>query len=269
MAEACPNCGKPVLETDTQCWHCGYSLPKRARPKPAARQDGDRARSRMPDGAYDLRALVVYGLLTVAIVLALWLVMRELGGRHVLLRDAGSARPGWVSVTATDASYTLSFPSNWQWLDVSFRDQGALLAEVVARQPAVEQALEPLGREAGDVELLAVALGTQDLQSDVPVPYAVVGRSVGLADLTPQAALDRLAAAAAPVTGTALDTRLAGQPQARFTAHIGSGTYRCRHLFTAGEAAGYLLAACAPQSDFAARERDLNDILDSFRLLER
>ena len=31
MSETCPNCGKPVLPSDTACWHCGYMLAKRAK----------------------------------------------------------------------------------------------------------------------------------------------------------------------------------------------------------------------------------------------
>ena len=35
MSETCPNCGKPVLPSDTACWHCGYMLAKRAKAKAA------------------------------------------------------------------------------------------------------------------------------------------------------------------------------------------------------------------------------------------
>ena len=89
MTEMCPNCGKPVLPTDTACWHCGYALPKRAKAKaelsPMPPRVGPLTRERATgdaDGAadYNLRALLVYGLLTLALILALWLVM---SGRSV------------------------------------------------------------------------------------------------------------------------------------------------------------------------------------------
>ena len=57
---------------------------------------------------YDLRALLVYGLLTLALILSLWLVMRALGQQPVLVRSAALAGGDWVTVTDSDLRYTLS-----------------------------------------------------------------------------------------------------------------------------------------------------------------
>ena len=277
MSEACPNCGKPVLPTDTTCWHCGHALAKRAKVKAAPPpRVGPLARERPTDDAddaagaadYDLRSLLVYGLLTLALILSLWLVMGALGRQPVLVRSAVLAGGDWVTVTDVDLRYTLSLPTDWQWLDVAYGDQAELLATLIERQPYVGQALAPLGAPAGDVTILAVALGAQDLTAAEPIPFAVVGRSERLRALEPQAALDLLAGQALSLTEAAIDTHLAGQTQARFKVFDPATAYQCRHLFVAdARTYGYLVAACAPQAGYGTRQQQLDDLLDTFQLL--
>ncbi len=284
MSESCPNCGKPVLPSDTVCWHCGYTLPKRPKATPPA-QTGQPARpgaalhlpartrpaAESPPVVYDFRALAVYGALTLLVVLGLWLVMRSLSRQPILVRSAAFGLGGdWVAVTDVNLAFTLSLPTDWQWLDVGFREQSNLLERVLDRQRYIDRALRPLGAAAGDVDILAVAVDSQALEEDVPQPFLVVGRSARLAELTPEEALLLLAEQPLPTTGEGIDTRLTGQPQARFAVLDQANAYQCRHLFVPNQAArAYLLAACAPQARFGTVERDLDEILDSFQLLER
>ncbi len=274
MSDKCPNCSKPVLNTDVICWHCGYQLPKR----PPAKTESDRrsadpsSRSQLSSddaGAAepDLRALAIYGLLTLAVIVALWLVMRSLSRQPILVRSAAFDRGDWVSVTDVELRYTLSMPSDWQWLDVAYRDQSELLDDIMTRQPYIGRASHPLGEAAGDVELLGLAVGTQALETTDLYPFVIIGRSAQLGALAPADALAQLGDAPG-VAEQALDTRIAGQPQARFTMLDRPYAYQCRHLFTAVENIGYLLAACAPQSRYRTLQRDLAGILDSFQLLE-
>ncbi len=269
MSATCPNCGKPVLPTDTTCWHCGYALPKRPKTAPPARA-ARQAPAEVAAADYDLRALAVYGLLTLAIILSLWLVMRALGRQPTLVRNAALGVGDWASVTDAELRYTLSLPADWQWLDLAYRDQQALLAEVIDRQGYVALALDPLGRIAGDVATLAVAANTRDPNAAEPIPFVVIGHSERLRDLSPEDALALLAGHEPPATETAVDSHLAGQPQARFTILDLANAYQCRHLFVADpDAAGYLVAACAPPADFGTLRDDLDAILDSFQLLQR
>lgn len=273
MNDTCPNCGKPVLPTDTACWHCGYALPKRPKaPPPVTRTPRGQpaaADAELP-ADYDLRALAVYGALTLALVLALWLVMNALGRQPILVRNAALGGEDWVAVTDAELRYTLSLPPGWQWLDVAYRDQQALLDQVLGHQPTIGRALDPLGRAAGDVAILAVAAQTNDLATEEPIAYVVIGRSEALRDLDAAAALAALAEGEPPAGETALDTRLAGQTQARFATFDAANATQCRHLFVADPGvAGYLLAACAPQADYGALRPQLGDLLDSFQLLQR
>lgn len=275
MADRCPNCDKPILATDVVCWHCGYQLPKRA-----AAPTPKRASAKTPDLAareedvtpadYNWRALVVYGLLTLAIIVGLWLVMRSLSLRPVLVSGAGFDSDGeWVRVTDADLRYTVSIPIEWQWIDMAYRDQSELLSRVVAQQTYVNRALGPLGELADDVETVGLAVGAGLLDEVDPQPFLLIGRSERLRGVAPQDVLDALDENSFQISEKEINTHLAGQPQARFTALDPSNEYQCRHLFVTGEGKpGYLVAACAPQEHFGALQRDLNVILDSFQLLE-
>lgn len=278
MSDICPNCQQPVLTTDVVCWHCGYQLPGKRPTRPpdgspaeVAARPGGQAHEGDDSASYDFRAIAVYGLLTLVVILGLWLVLHSLGRRPILVRNAVTGISGdWVSVTDVDLHFTLSFPADWQWLDVNWRDQTDVLAQLVERQPYIGRALRPLGDPAGDVAIVAVAVGSQTLEKDELLSFVTIGQSVRLRDLTPQAALGLLAEQTQPATRGEIDTHLPGQPQARFTTFDNTAAYKCRHLFVADEgAAGYLVAACAPTTEFAVREQELNDILDSFQLLER
>jgi hypothetical protein len=175
-----------------------------------------------------------------------------------------------VSVTDTELRYTLSLPADWQWLDLTYRDQDELLDEVIAEQPYVGQALRPLGEAAGDVTALAIAVGGPSVETDQPIPFAIVGRSERLSGLEPQAALDLLAEQPLPISDAEVNVRLLGQPQARFSTFDLANAFQCRHLFVAGrDEDAYLVAACAPQADYGGLRPTLGDILDTFQLLER
>ena len=274
MSDRCPNCSKPVLDTDVICWHCGYQLPKRGSARPAkekATMAGIPAREQAAKPVdYDWRALAIYGLLTVAIVFGLWLVMRSLSRQPLLVRSAGMDFGGdWVTVTDANLRYTLTFPTEWQWLDLAYRDQTDLLRQLMERQGYIERALRPLGDVAGDIEIVAVAIDTRLLEDTEPKPFVLIGQSERMRGLDPQAALDLLDRQTWQVSEAAIDSHLAGQTQARFNILDSASSYQCRHLFVAGEnKPGYQVAACAPQSRFGIMQHDLNDILDSFQLLE-
>jgi hypothetical protein len=274
--DACPNCGKPTLATDAICWHCGYTLPRRARPRPetkAPRRGASRrsaASLTVEDESieYDFRALAVYGLLTLAIILGLWLVMRALSRQPLLVRSAALDLGGnWVAVTDADLRYTLSIPTEWQWLDLAFRDQEELLGRVTGRQPYIGRALRVWEGADEEAAILAVAVGARTLEQPDPAPLVVVGRSEPLRDLTPDQAL-ALAAQRLAISDEGINTRTAGQPQARFATLDNAGGYECRHLFTADAQVAYLVAACAPQANIGPLRGELDDILDSFQLLE-
>ena len=276
LADRCPNCDKPILPADTVCWHCGYQLPKRATsapPKqhvPGGASDPVGREQIVAPADYNWRALLIYGLLTLAILVSLWLIMRSLSLRPVLVSGSGFGSGGdWVTVTDADLRYTVSIPTEWQWIDLADGDQSELLSRVTARQTYVNRALRPLGEPAGDAETVGLAVGVRSLEEAEPQPFLLIARSEQLRGANPQVVLDTLDEASFQISEKAIGTRLAGQLQARFTVADPDNAYQCHHLFVTGEdKPGYLVAACAPWARFGAMQRDLNDILDSFQLLE-
>ncbi len=276
VSDACPNCGKPVLATDTACWHCGYALPRKSkaaaapsRPKrssrPATASDADTT-----PPTYDFRALAIYSGLTLLTLISLWLVMSALGRRPLLVRSSLGLASDWVTVTDSDLRYTLDLPPDWQWLDVAYRDQEETLAELVRFQNYIRRAPDALADITGETAIIGVGLGTRTPESGEPATFVVIGRSDGLVRMSPDEVLTGLGLRQPEATELAVDTHVPGQPQARFTLRDARAGYQCRYLALPGqEDAGYLLAACASQAEFGNRDRDLKNILDSFQLLER
>lgn len=278
ISERCENCGNPVLATDTVCWHCGQQLPKKSQPKPSPirRLRGFRPPStRLADAEaavaqpYDLRAIAIYGLLTLLILLLLLLTMQSLGRRPLLVAGA-DLRLGadWTAVTDNELNYTLSLPSGWQWLDSTFRQQQALLDEVASTEPSIGWSFSPFAESAEDLELLAIAFLPQSPDSPEPMTFVAIGRSRQLAALTPPQVLDLLAEQPVTIVGTATVEPFPGQPQARFGLLSDTRQMQCRSLFTAATETAYLAAACAPQNSFGRIQRDLDSILNSFQLLQ-
>jgi hypothetical protein len=279
-AERCENCGNPVLVTDTVCWHCGWQLPQRPRPKAAA---GGRSfnlnlpapllaaaeRETAAPEPYQWRAIAVYGLLTMTIIVALVVVMHALGRRPLLVSSA-NLRLGanWTAVTDNQLRYTLSLPPDWQWLDGAFRQQQGVVDDLVRREPVIAWSLTPLGRLGGELAILAVGSLPQLPESEERLTFVVVGHSPQLGELPPQAALAQLAEHVPPISGAELVEALPGQPQARFGLLDDGRGYQCRMLFSPQATAAYVLAACAPQERFGLVQGDLNKILDSFQLIQ-
>jgi hypothetical protein len=271
----CPACGKRILPSDTLCWHCGHKLPEQAAPldlplnprvvakRPAAPQTDT--------PSYDLRAIAIYGGLTLAVFVALLLVMAALGRRPLLVNSAGLDVPDdWIQLTDSQLRYTLAVPGGWQWLDVPFRDQQGVLAELTRRQPYIARSLNPLGQTAGDLSIESVVVGSEALGLPDPVPFVVIAASPRLRELAPQEALSRLAGSPLPVSDQRLDDSVPRQPRGRFSVRDAPAGYQCQHLVTADPAtAAYLVAACAPETQYAGLQADLDAVLNSFQLLEQ
>lgn len=283
MSERCENCGNPVLATDTVCWHCGRQLPKRPHEQtPSLRRPAlsrlwpTRAATEHEETAaeaYDLRAVAIYGALTLLILLALLAMMRSLG-RQPLLVASADLRLGadWTAVTDNNLRYTLSLPPGWQWIDGAFRQQQGLIDDVADDTPNMRRSLSPLGDTAGDLELLAISFQPPPENEELTT-FVVIGRSPRLGQITPQQALDLLAeqsllVGSTTVAWTDIVESIPGQEQARFGLLDSGRQIQCRSLFIAERSAAYVVAACAPQESFGRIQRDLENILDSFQLLQ-
>lgn len=274
MSDQCANCGKPVLDSDTVCWHCGYKLREVPAPEPVAAPSVPARQIAASGGedvqSYNVRALLIYGVLTLAIIVGLWAVMSALSRQPILVRSADrSLGNDWLAVTDSNLIYTISLPAGWQWLDMSIRDQREALSNLIVRQSYVDNALLPLGGPVDDLQIVAVGLDAPTLDYPDPVAFVVVGRSEALGSLTPEAAIDRLNELSGVVVEPVPNNRIPGQPQARFTLLDEDAGFQCRHLAVQdGTVYTYLVAACSPQSGYGRLQRDFELMLDSFQFLE-
>lgn len=273
MSDTCDVCGKPVLATDTACWHCGNPLPRRERrAAPPATPGKMDTQPTAPAEPYDFRAIAVYGLVTLAVILGLWLTIHALGRHPILVRSAGAGLdPDWIAVTDNELRYSVGLPGDWSWLEVDRQGQDAILQELLNNQPYISRAQRYTRAFGGQPVITAVAIEAQSAREVEPRPFLVISQGGDAPAKDPQAILAALDDQPLPVTEARVDERFSSQPQARFNLLDETSGYQCRHLVVAGAndaAVAYLLAACAPQARFGAMQSDLAAILDSFQLLE-
>jgi hypothetical protein len=150
----CENCGRPILMSDTQCFHCGAAVPGR-QVTPIVEEDTTNWRSSVRLGA------VVVALMLVGLVLTNWMGKGFDGALAVAERAAGPA--GWQEYIPPDETYQIWLPANWR----VHPPQGAGWQELVESIP------EPLpnsfrqiapARLTDRVNLVATSKTAQDRQ---------------------------------------------------------------------------------------------------------
>lgn len=260
----CDNCGRPVLESDVICWHCGYELqPPPADAAPAAEASEDDAEE-VPQ-AFPLPATVAYGLLTAVLILAALFVMQSLGQQPVVALNPETSSAGWTAVTDAALRFTLDLPDEWTWRLTTDTQPFTLDDELVAGVP-LATAVAPFGDLVDDTEILLVAAS-----DDTAVPgFLVVARSQRLSALTAEEAasfLDTLSDADVEVVATSSTTNLAGLPQVRYGLNHPNVGQQCENLYVPLADASYLVGACGPR--ITRYQLVFANILDSFQPLGR
>jgi hypothetical protein len=126
---------------------------------------------------------------------------------------------------------------------------------------------------AADLELLMIVTSEQAAEEAIAAEsgFLVVARSVSLNQFSPEqtVALLQQNAASADILAATVAESFTGQQQAAFLLELPheGGNLRCREQFTPGQAAGFLIAACAPGARYAPYNNEFQDILATFQLL--
>jgi hypothetical protein len=102
----CENCGRPILMSDTQCFHCGAAVPGREIAPEAQDEDRTNRRSSLRLGA------VVVGLMIVGLVLTNWMGKGFNGALAAVDRTSGP--DGWQEYIPPDQTYQIWLPGDWQ-----------------------------------------------------------------------------------------------------------------------------------------------------------
>lgn len=261
MAQTCTNCGHPALETDTVCWHCGWQLSPPRVIKANARQS-----EAVAEEPYPLTAVVFQGVMTVAVIIAVLLVMRSLGQKPlIIIHPETRLSADWLPVTDPAQRFTLDLPVDWTWLDESDQPR---FADLLQADDQFQAALAPLSNFVEDTELLLVARGSRGSTGEL-TGFVVVAHSESLDALTPQQAIELVSQQAAELTirETSLVESLTGQTQATILVDGVGDQLRCRQQLTPGQPDSFLLTACSPTAQFPRYANDLQNILNSFQIL--
>lgn len=263
MTRTCDNCRRPVLETDTVCWHCGWKLSPTApaKEKIAAANEEEGQESELEPTPLPL--IVFYGSLTVLIIVGLFLLMNSLGQSPTITSTDPSSTE-WVTLTDPERQFTVNIPVRWQW---AFQDEDQtqmVLAGVEELDTWTAAAIDPLGTLVSDnVNLL--------LAGDDSI-LLVVMRSDRLNRLTPQQAVASLGQEVFEgilVGDTRQVQNKSGEDAAVFTIKHDEPELTCRQMLIPAPTAAYLMAVCTTTINNEQYEDEFNSILDSFQLLSR
>ncbi|MCB8965407.1 MAG: hypothetical protein R3E31_18540 [Chloroflexota bacterium] len=272
MSNNCGNCGQPVLDTDTVCWHCGQALTATAVAKPAKPVNimaAAEAEETLP-----FTAVAVYGTLTAVLIIAMLLVMHSLGQKPlVLVNPRTQARGEWLPVTAYDQQFTVDLPVEWVWLEAD----DPQFASLIASSDWWETAVYPLAAIAADADYRFVAMPDE---IDTPTDGFVVvmySRRLGAVTAVQSIALveqsDTLVAQSGTnfeIVDAGTETSFTGTEVARFLLVLPDAVgerLRCRQEFAPASNGSYVIAACAPEAKFGEFAPIFMDTVASFQPL--
>lgn len=270
MTQRCDNCGKPVLQGDTICWHCGRQLAVRD----TAVADKPVDPEELPDQSTPVKVLV-YGGITAVLLLSLLAIMTIFSRRPVIALAPETRGVQWAVVDGADGRFTLDLPAGWTW-EVIPLDEGRARYEEAVTQTAgtdtetaadVATAVAPFGPLAPDTELRLIAASADTNQPGVLVVLQSDRLNrLSVADAVAAVRSGDLGAFEALEATTAVG--LDGRQQARFMLRYDNGL-RCVQRFVPVADTGFVASACAPDGRYPLYDVAFTTILDTFQTLYR
>lgn len=265
MNRTCENCNRPLLDTDTICWHCGQQqtlLVKAESPSEQQEQKpAEKAQHEPALESFSSPLILYYGGLTAVVVFALLLITRSLGQSPALSVKADSSPSEWVTLNAPDKSFTIEIPAKWDWRFLLGKAEGPALVE---GKGLITAAAAPFGDLVPDIEYL--------LHAEDEGSLLVVTRSVRLSRLSAQqlvSALQRESFANMTVTEAQLTGSAPEEERAIFTLTHSDLPLQCNQYFIPDSANSYLVAVCSPVDSAESGREIRQTVLDSFTLHAR
>ncbi|UCC52302.1 MAG: hypothetical protein JSV68_24905 [Anaerolineaceae bacterium] len=267
MARTCDNCSRPVFDTDTVCWHCGWKL---SSPEESAAETIPAAETLIEETVpaepkpIEWPLALFYGVLTTIVLLALLLLMRSLG-RSPTIAFKSDAIPGeWVSLNDPQKLFSVDVPADWSWYFQKGQQTQPSLKHLIEDDARIPTAVAPLGDIVSDLEYLLFSKNESD--------FLVVARSERLNRLTAQQAVVSLQEE--PFENTIVnEARLirntAGEDTAVFALEHMEPPLFCVQSLTPNTTETYLVAACTSPENHALHSHELNVVLNSFQTLSR
>lgn len=257
-ARYCDNCGRPVLQTDSTCWHCGVKLASsgagNSQP-PAPRPAGKAAPTERAPHA------LLYAALTAVVAVALLFVTASLGRRPLLLQGLSGGTADWVALRAQDGSYDIAVPADWSWQQATSHAAQEDLAMRIAASRPLQVALNPVAQIIDEADILLLAHNGDS--------FLILGRSSRLAGVSVTdlvGALRNESFPTATISQTSAVANEAGQPAALLVVTQEEPPLECRQLILPGTEQGYLAAACAPARQSGEQEALFMTMLSSLQI---
>lgn len=245
--ERCDNCDRPLLATDTVCWHCGH-------PREGAAVAA--AASATAVASSPLTAVSGYAILTAVIIIALLLVIRSLGQQPLIVINSNAQRPrGWTAFTDTQRRFTLNLPPDWQLEEPTDPAFAALLAE---KEGVWKTAVVPL--DPSTILLLARS------PDDTPQLVAVA-RNVQLHQLSLKQLTDLITEQEVAIQEIEESESFFGTPQINLT-FATDGNVLCSQQYALQPEDSYLLTICMDNTTFRRSRDTIEAIQGSFQPLK-
>jgi hypothetical protein len=267
MARTCDNCRRPVFDTDTVCWHCGWKLPIPAQSEPetsSAAQNLAEADSSSASDPVAWPVVFFYGVLTAVTFLALVLLMRSLGLSPTIALKTDSGSGERILLNDPQKLFAVEIPADWTWYFQHGAQSQTSLASLVEEDARIQKAVAPLGDIVPDIDYLLFA--------ENEFEFLVVTRSERLNRLTAQQAVISLRQELfenITVTEARLTQDKAAGDTAVFVLQRTDQPLYCWQSFSPGPSATYLVAACTPSENQNLFNPELNTVINSFTILSR
>jgi hypothetical protein len=266
MSRYCPNCQRPVLPSDQQCWQCGAVLPspvvvETVASTASAPRSAPTFLEPLPAGEPILAPdtavpppILVYSLLTVGLLLGLIWLLPQLAAPPLLQATWADYPPeGWVAHTAVDYLFTLNLPADWQ-----------ISAEAVLPE-LVEGVTRPWAN-------LQSASAWQPIFYAAPADnnshFVLILQNSDPNRLSPEETLNALTALPAESGVNQLGLISNGN-----RSYVGLNSavdgLRCRQGYVHGRETSLLIATCGQGTSYGQNLRTLTPIFDSFEFLRQ
>lgn len=218
---------------------------------------------------FSMQMIGVYIFTTAVLLIALFILTQNLSQQPRYISPGNESRPaGWQVVTNQAQTFTFNLPSDWVWYDSDEIEQAQLFQSTVTNNEEVlETAVSFFRRIDPETKIQMVALLAE---ADItPAPILFVAGSNRLHQLSPELLVDAVKKEVSGVQQAEIETRPGNRQIANIMVDFSTQTdvLRCAYQFTHNEDAGYILAGCAPGSQFGRIGRDLPGIQNSFQLL--
>lgn len=270
MVDKCEHCGQAVMATDSQCWHCGQTLPKRK----AAPAKQPLLATAVPDEnppALPLTTILLYAGLTAVALLMLIITTRAISQAPLFQFGGNSTvNVGWQPITDSQLRFTLNLPETWQTVELDIDDASSTIT--VRDSPAVQAVSQTLAAIVADGELLLLGAEDTAVFADGTPVFVLVAQSKRLQQLSPKEIII-LAEAQFPQSVT-IEEKYTSEEKIDGTKgnlllnidHSGKN-WSCLEQFIPDGSGMYLVATCTDFNQFPSNLKDFEIILRSFQPL--